>query len=125
MTETKAIYRNAENPDLTEVLPLNKAANVISTLTDVKTNIGLMRLLGHQNFEGRIALTTKDEVSAEMLREAGANYILEPYKDSAQGVAALFKRKAREDAYRKKGIMVKINLFKCRNTFLYASEELS
>ncbi len=96
--DLEAIYCDAEDPDLTEVLPLDKAANIISTLTDVRTNIGLMRLLGHQNFEGRIALTAKDEASAEMLREAGAKYILEPYKDSAQGVAELFKRKVSKDA---------------------------
>ncbi|QCR24130.1 cation:proton antiporter [Pontibacter sp. SGAir0037] len=99
----EAIYCDAEDPDLDEVLPLHKADNVVSTLADVTVNIRLYNLLKHNDFKGRIALTAKDDTSAALLREAGVKYLLEPYKDSADGVADMFKGKARKDARGREG----------------------
>ncbi|MCC9169082.1 cation:proton antiporter [Pontibacter harenae] len=100
--DLEAIYCDAEDPDLGEVLPLNNAYNIISTLPDVTTNISLLKLLGQSNFKGRVAFTAREQGDSEVLREAGAQYILEPYKDSAAGVAELFKGKAEKDMAKEK-----------------------
>jgi hypothetical protein len=95
--DLKAIYCDAEDPDLGEVLPVKKVSNVISTISDVKVNIALMKLLGHQGFDGRIAVTANNDGAVQMLKEAGAQYILEPYKDSAKKVAEMFSHKVEKD----------------------------
>ncbi|WP_299818802.1 cation:proton antiporter [uncultured Pontibacter sp.] len=95
--DLKAVYCDAEDPDLMEVLPLHKSGNVISTLSDVNTNIRLLKVLRHNHYKGRIALTAHTPEAAEMLREAGAKYVLQPYRDSAEGVADMFAGKAQKD----------------------------
>lgn len=86
----KAVYCDAEDPDLAEVLPVKKVSNVISTISEVNVNIGLMRLLWHHDFQGQVAVTATSDRAVVALREAGAAFILEPYKDSAQHVAEMF-----------------------------------
>jgi Kef-type K+ transport system membrane component KefB len=95
--DLNAVYCDAEDPDLAEVMPVKKVSNVISTISDVKVNIALMKLLRHENFEGRIAVTANNDSTVRMLREAGAKYILEPYKDSAKKVAEMFSHKVEKD----------------------------
>ncbi|WP_299705863.1 cation:proton antiporter [uncultured Pontibacter sp.] len=95
--DLNAVYCDAEDPDLGEVLPVKKVSNVISTISDVKVNIALMKLLRHENFEGRIAVTAKNDDTVKILKEEGAEYILEPYKDSAKKVAEMFSHKVEKD----------------------------
>ncbi|PVY44238.1 cation:proton antiporter [Pontibacter virosus] len=86
----KAMYCDAEDPDLSEVLPIKKVSNVISTISEVNVNIALIRLLWHQEFYGQIAVTATSDRAVAALQEAGAPFILEPYKDSAHHVADMF-----------------------------------
>jgi Kef-type K+ transport system membrane component KefB len=95
--DLNAVYCDAEDPDLAEVLPIKKVSNVISTISDVKVNIALMKLLEHQHFDGRIAVTANSDGAVQMLKEEGAEYILEPYKDSAKKVAEMFSHKVDKD----------------------------
>ncbi|SIQ64086.1 cation:proton antiporter [Pontibacter lucknowensis] len=95
--DLNAVYCDAEDPDLGEVLPVKRVSNVISTISDVKVNIALMKLLRHENFDGRIAVTANNDDTVQILKEAGAEYILEPYKDSAKKVAEMFSHKVEKD----------------------------
>jgi Kef-type K+ transport system membrane component KefB len=95
--DLNAVYCDAEDPDLAEVLPVKKVSNVISTISDVKVNIALMKLLRHEHFDGRVAVTANNDGAVQMLKEEGAEYILEPYKDSAKKVAEMFSHKVEKD----------------------------
>ncbi|MBF8964430.1 cation:proton antiporter [Pontibacter sp. FD36] len=95
--DLNAVYCDAEDPDLAEVLPIKKVSNVISTISEVNVNIALMKLLWHHDFQGQVAVTATSDRAVVALREAGAQFILEPYKDSAQHVAEMFSHEVEKD----------------------------
>jgi Kef-type K+ transport system membrane component KefB len=73
---------DAEDPDLPELLPINNAKVIISTLADYEINIHLLKILKHHNFMGRIVLTQHHSEHAQELVDAGANMILFPFVDA-------------------------------------------
>ncbi|MDQ3192262.1 MAG: cation:proton antiporter [Bacteroidota bacterium] len=81
-----AQYADVEDPEITTILPLEKAKFVISTISDVTINLSLLKYLKEANFKGKIALTVHHNRDAERLNKAGADIILFPFVDAASHI---------------------------------------
>ncbi len=77
---------DAEDPDLPEILPMKNVRLIISTLSDYEINLHLLKILRHNKFEGRIALTQHHADHAQKLVEAGADMILFPFVDAVENI---------------------------------------
>jgi Kef-type K+ transport system membrane component KefB len=86
----QAIYGDAEDPNLPEVLPLESTKVVISSFPDVNINRSLIKFLKSSGYEGRIALTAHSQRDGHLLEEAGADVVLYPFADAAQNIIDLF-----------------------------------
>ena len=84
------IYGDVGDPEFLEQLPISCARWVVSTVRDPSLNIALCGLLRQRHYEGKIALTARDEYDAEAYLKAGAHVVLRPFSDAAeQAVDAL------------------------------------
>ena len=82
----KAMYGDADDPDLPSLLPLKNSKVIISTITDYQMNLYLLKYLKNYGYEGRIILTQHSPKRAEALREAGANFVLLPFADAVDNI---------------------------------------
>jgi Kef-type K+ transport system membrane component KefB len=82
-----AFYGDAEDPEFIASLPLSHAKWVVSTLPGERIGLTLLHALKHRHFQGRIALTSHSHREMEILREAGADLVLLPFRDAAKEAA--------------------------------------
>lgn len=85
-----AQYGDADDPELHEILPLG-AQWIISTITDKQINLSLIKYLKHAGFEGSLAMTSYTGRTAKTLEKAGADLILLPFADAAEGIPEKLK----------------------------------
>ncbi|WP_111657167.1 cation:proton antiporter [Isoalcanivorax indicus] len=80
-------YGDLESRDFLEHLELGAVRWVISSIPDLKLNQNLAETLRAQGYRGKIAVTIHHEQDAELLRDAGIDQILRPYRDAADYAA--------------------------------------
>jgi Trk K+ transport system NAD-binding subunit len=79
-----ACYGDAHDPELLPHLPLAGAEWVVSTAVERDVNLALLAALRSHRFKGRVALRAHDSYDVEALERAGADVVLEPFRDSAK-----------------------------------------
>lgn len=82
-----AFYGDAEDPEFAATLPLNQAKWVISTLPGERIGLTLLHTLEYQKYQGKIALTSHTEREMEILKNAGSDLVLLPFRDAAYEAA--------------------------------------
>jgi len=85
----RAVYGDAEEPELAAMLPLPETGWVVSTIRHTDTNLALLHVLRHHGYEGRIAVAAHYDTDAGRLDEAGADRVLLPYASAAAEVVEL------------------------------------
>lgn len=100
-----AIYGDAMNPALAEMLPLESVRIVICAfphhmmeapgLNDLR--IAATRALREKGFRGKIAVTSHAPLRESALIEAGADIILHPFDDAAHGAAEKILEAAKKE----------------------------
>ena len=80
-----AQYGDADDPELHEILPLS-AQCVISTISSKEISLSLIKYLKHAGYQGNIIMTSYTGRTAKELEKAGANLILLPFADAAEGI---------------------------------------
>lgn len=80
-------YGDAEDPEFAAVLPLNIARWVVSTIPGEHIGLTLLNALKHNNFSGRVALTSHTLRDMNILQQAGADVVLLPFRDAASEAA--------------------------------------
>ncbi len=85
-----ARYGDAMDPEFIASLPLSQASQVIALLPDHQhgithndSRLALMHALSEQHFNGRVVVHSQHEDTVTQLKEAGADIVLEPFKDAA------------------------------------------
>lgn len=78
------LYGDAENPECTTTLPLNKTKWVVSTIPGEDLSLNLLHVLKEHQFQGKIALTSHSSQEMEVLHQAGADLVLLPFRDAAK-----------------------------------------
>ncbi|MGE4364935.1 MAG: cation:proton antiporter [Mycolicibacterium sp.] len=76
-------FGSAEDLDLLEALPLDRAKYVISAIPVLQTNLALLHGLRQHQFAGAIALTAHTRHDAERLRATGVEIVIEPFSSAA------------------------------------------
>ncbi|HSK93072.1 MAG TPA: cation:proton antiporter [Candidatus Angelobacter sp.] len=79
----RVAYGDVEDPDLPGVLPLERAAWVVSSVRALDANLALLQAFDHHGFAGRVAVSADRDHDAELLREHGAALVLMPLRDAA------------------------------------------
>jgi Kef-type K+ transport system membrane component KefB len=82
----KAMYGDADDPDLPSLLPLKNSRVIISTITDFQMNLYLLKYLKDYGYHGRIILTQHSPEGAGALMEAGASFVLLPFADAVDNL---------------------------------------
>ncbi|MDB1088253.1 cation:proton antiporter [Streptomyces sp. ACA25] len=82
-----AVFGSVEDVHFLETLPLTQARYVISTVPVPETGRALLHGLEHHNYGGRTVLTAHTRRDADLLREAGADIVLEPFAAAATAAA--------------------------------------
>lgn len=78
------LYGDAENPECATTLPLDKTKWVVSTIPGEDLSLNLLHVLKEHQFKGKIALTSHSSQEMEVLRQAGADLVLLPFRDAAK-----------------------------------------
>jgi Kef-type K+ transport system membrane component KefB len=79
-----ARYGDAHDPELLSTLPLGRASWVVSTAVERDVNAALLAALRSHHFQGRVALRAHDSHDVAALLQAGADVVLEPFRDGAR-----------------------------------------
>lgn len=82
----KAMYGDADDPDLPTLLPLKNSKVIISTITDYQMNLNLLKYLKDYDYKGRIILTQHNPEKVETLVQAGADIVLLPFADAVENI---------------------------------------
>ncbi|MCU0536824.1 MAG: cation:proton antiporter [Hydrococcus sp. Prado102] len=82
-----AFYGDVEDPEFIASLPLDRAKWIISTLPGERIGLTLLHALKHRHFPGKIALTSHSIREMEILKDAGADLVLLPFRDAAKEAA--------------------------------------
>ena len=77
-------YGDAHDPELLPHLPLSRVKWVVSTAVEPDVNAALLSALRSHSFEGRVALRAQHSHDVETLERAGADVVLDPFRDGAQ-----------------------------------------
>jgi Kef-type K+ transport system membrane component KefB len=80
----RVLYGDAEDPELPESLPLEHAHSVVSTLRRHSADRALLHSLRRRGLDLRVVLTAQVSGEREELEAAGADLVLEPYRDAAE-----------------------------------------
>ncbi|HXK48283.1 MAG TPA: cation:proton antiporter [Deltaproteobacteria bacterium] len=84
------LYGDMADAETHENLPLFQARWVVSTIRAPEVNLPLLQHLRHQGYEGRVALTARNKVEADLYHRANVPVVLRPFLDAAeQGADAL------------------------------------
>lgn len=89
------LYGDAEDPELPGSLPVEHVETVVSTLRRHDADRALLHALRRRGFDGRVALTAQHAGERESLEQAGADVILEPFRDAARAGAGALAAAAR------------------------------
>lgn len=81
-------FGSAEDLDLLEALPLDRAKYVISAIPVLQTNLALLQGLRQHDYAGAVALTAHTRRDAELLRATGVDIVLEPFSAAAHSTSA-------------------------------------
>jgi Trk K+ transport system NAD-binding subunit len=81
------VYGDAEDPELFEHLPLDKARWVVSTAPDADISRVLLRHLRQAGYKGRVAVACRVPQDEEAVTLDGATTILRPFTDAAEQAA--------------------------------------
>ncbi len=81
------LYGDVEDPEFAATLPLNTARWVVSTIPGQPIGLTLLNALKHNNFSGRVALTSHTLRDMKILQKAGADVVLLPFRDAASEAA--------------------------------------
>jgi len=92
----EVVFGDATDPEFLAHLPLQSAAWAISAVPEHDTGIShddprrsLLRSLSDLKFDGRVAVSTHNEDTADQMRAVGASLVLMPFRDAASQAAAL------------------------------------
>lgn len=85
--EIPIIFGDAEDPVMVETLPLSSTRWVVSTISHLDLNLGLIKALRHHGYDGQIAVTTHTEADAKKLKHAGVDRVIHPFEDAADYAA--------------------------------------
>ncbi|MEO0948183.1 MAG: cation:proton antiporter, partial [Cyanobacteria bacterium J06641_5] len=85
----QTLYGDSDDPELAALLPLGQAKWVASTIPRVDSGLALLHTLRHYCFQGQVALTSHNPRDEAVLREAGADLVLMPFRDAAIEAARL------------------------------------
>ncbi|WP_233345958.1 NAD-binding protein [Saccharomonospora iraqiensis] len=91
-TQVSAVFGSAEDLHFLETLPLSTVRYVISTIPVAEINKALLHGLRHHGYEGVVALTAHTARDAALLREAGADVVLEPFAAAADATTEALDR---------------------------------
>ncbi|MDD5007947.1 MAG: cation:proton antiporter [Syntrophorhabdaceae bacterium] len=81
------IFGDVGDPEFLDSLPLNCASWVVSTVRDRELSMVLLHLLRERRYEGKIALSARDEEEANIYSSGGAHVVLRPFSDAAEEAA--------------------------------------
>ncbi|WP_438975365.1 hypothetical protein [Roseicyclus sp.] len=97
-------FGDASDPEFIADLPLSRAERIVLTvpvhptgLSHEDTRTTLIQLTRAAGFRGQIAVTSHHADETAMLKDAGADLVLEPFQDAADRAAALLCGAAIED----------------------------
>ena len=76
-------YGDAEDPELTGMLPLHQAEWIVCTTPLLDVQIALLHAVRAHGYTGKVALTAHTDEDAERLRTDGADLVLLPFVDAA------------------------------------------
>lgn len=85
----KVHYGDMENRDFLSELDLSRVRWIVSTVPDLKTNIGLLEVLAEQHYKGRTALAVQALSEEKILLEKGADRVLFAHRDAADYAAGI------------------------------------
>jgi Kef-type K+ transport system membrane component KefB len=85
------VFGDAEDLELLNSLPLDDARWLICTVPAVDTSLALLHGLRELGFSGRAAVTAHTATDAKRLRDAGADFVLQPFSDAADAVIAIME----------------------------------
>jgi Kef-type K+ transport system membrane component KefB len=102
------VFGDIADPEIQELVQLDKAKLVISTVPDVEDNLVLLRSLDLTNKKAKIVVIALDDDDAKDLYQAGADYVVLPHLTGGRYLARMMKdahldtiswHKARDLAY--------------------------
>ncbi len=82
-----ARYGDAEDPDVFDNLPLDRARWVVSTIRHRELNLHLLNRLKEKGYSGRVALAAREPEEAEEYLKEGADRVLQPYLEASEQAA--------------------------------------
>lgn len=85
------VYGDAEEPEFTNMLPLDRTSWVVSTIPREDLSLSLLHSLEEHNFTGKVALTTHIEDRKHLLIQKNADLVLLPFQDAAKTAALEIK----------------------------------
>ena len=80
-------YGDAEDPEFVTTLPLGQVHWVLSSVREMPVNLALLHSLHYYGYKGRVAVTAHTLTDVELLKQAGADRVLNPYADAATEAA--------------------------------------
>jgi len=81
------LYGDITDPEIHELLPLNKVNWIVNTIRSKELNIILLQHLKESGFKGRIVITASDENEATYFEKKGAFIIFRPFIDASEQAA--------------------------------------
>jgi Kef-type K+ transport system membrane component KefB len=88
----KAIYGDVADNELYDQLGIADADLVVSTVPDASDNLQLLSSVRRMKTKPVLVLTAVDQVDAERLYKAGADYVLVPHSVGGEFLAAILSR---------------------------------
>jgi Kef-type K+ transport system membrane component KefB len=80
------MYGNLEDPELPNMLNIDSDKMIISSVTDIKSNLTLIGIFRKSGFKGKLVVTTLFDYHEEYLLESGADQVIQPFKDASVGI---------------------------------------
>ncbi|MCR9186657.1 MAG: cation:proton antiporter [Halieaceae bacterium] len=81
------MFGDAEDPEFSATLPLERVQWIISTAREKRANLSLLHSLRQQGYRGRTAITAQFDNDVAELEQAGADIVLSPFSDAAYEAA--------------------------------------
>ncbi len=80
-------FGDLEDPDIFENLPLDRARWVVNTVRLPRLNLRLIERLKELGYRGKVAAAARNDEEAEAFTRAGADRVLQPYREAAEQAA--------------------------------------
>lgn len=80
----EVIYGDAEDPEFVLSLPLEHVRWVVSAVPGTDLNLAILHGLRAASYEGKIALTARDPMQAERLRDVDVDVVIAPFAVAAE-----------------------------------------